>query len=138
MDFERIFDESYERVLKIQQDNKSFFEAFYQRFIDTDDRISAHFKNTDMEKQQRMLEKSFYRLVVFYATNYADDYLEQIAIRHSKVALNVLPEFYDIWLDVLISTVADYDPHYDENIELSWRLVLSTGITYMKFKHNHC
>ncbi len=138
MDFERIFDESYERVLKIQQDDKSFFESFYKRFIDIDDRVAKHFSNTDMEKQQRMLEKSFYRLVVFYATNYADDYLEQVALKHSKLALNIPPDLYDIWLDVLIDTVRSFDPHFDENIELAWRLVLSTGITYMKFKHSHC
>ncbi len=137
MDFERIFDESYERVLKIHHNDQSFFETFYKAFVAADERVAAHFTHTDMEKQQRMLEKSFYRLVVFYATNYADDYLEQVAMRHSKVALNVIPELYDIWLDVLIETVAEYDPHYNDNVELAWRLVLSTGITYMKFKYDH-
>jgi len=138
MDFERIFDESYERVLKVQHNKEHFFEAFYNRFIEADSRVAVHFKNTNMEHQQQMLEKSFYRLVVFYATNYADDYLERIAIKHSKLALNIAPDLYDIWLDNLMTTVADFDPLHDENTELAWRLVLSTGITYMKFKHRHC
>ncbi|OMH38206.1 globin [Motiliproteus sp. MSK22-1] len=138
MDFEHIFDESYERVLKVKCNNKGFFQAFYDRYIASDPRVAGHFKGTDMERQQQLLEKSFYRLIVFYATNYADDYLEQVAIKHSKLALNITPDLYDSWLDNLMITVAEFDPLYDENTELAWRLVLSTGITYMKFKHSHC
>ncbi len=138
MDYERIFDDSYERVLKIQHDQQGFFEAFYNRFIKADSRVAELFKHSDMERQQRMLEKSFYRLIVFYATNYADDYLEQVAIKHSKRVHNVPPDLYDLWLDNLMITVSEFDPQYDENIELAWRLVLSTGITYMKFKYDHC
>ncbi|WP_207062958.1 globin [Motiliproteus sp. SC1-56] len=137
MDFERVFDESYERVLKRQLDGETFFQAFYRRFTASDPGVAVLFHHTDMQRQQQLLEKSFYRLVVFYATNYADDYLEKIAQRHSKRELNIAPHYYDLWLDCLIDTLADFDPLFDANIELSWRLVLSTGITYMKFKYDH-
>lgn len=137
MDFERLFDSSYERVLNSKVNNQTFFEAFYDRFLKSDPRVAEHFKHTHMDQQQKMLEKSFYKLLVFYATNSSDEFLEQVAIRHSKLALNIQPELYDLWLEVLIDTVTDFDPQFDDSVELAWRLVLSTGITYMKFKYDH-
>ncbi len=137
MDFEHVFDESYERVLQRTVDDKGFFEEFYRRFIASDPRVAALFKSSDLPRQQRMLERSLYRLLVFYASNYADEHLEEIALKHSKLVLNITPDLYDLWLEVLIETVKDFDPIYDENIELSWRLVVSSGITYMKFKYDH-
>jgi len=137
MDYEAIFDASYERVKKHHAGKEAFFHAFYERFIQADPRVAQHFQHTDMERQQKMLEKSFYRLLVFYATNSTDDYLEEVAIRHSKLVLNIDKDLYDIWLDCLIETLKDYDPEYSDQVELSWRLLLATGITYMKFKYDH-
>ncbi len=138
MNFEPVFDQSYERVRRAHRRQMNFFEAFYSRFVVADPRVAEHFKHSDMLRQQRMLEKSFYRLLVFYATNNADDFLERIAEKHSKKGLNIDPDLYDLWLDTLLETVAEFDPEFDDNVELAWRLVLSTGITYMKFKHDHC
>ncbi|WP_210397783.1 globin [Motiliproteus sediminis] len=137
MDYEEVFDASFERVKCDQEGRPGFFHAFYQRFIKADPRVAKHFADTNMEKQQKMLEKSFYRLLVFYATNSTDDYLEEVAIRHSKLVLNIELELFDVWLECLIDTVRDYDPEYSDEVELSWRLLLATGIAYMKFKHDH-
>ena len=136
MDIEQIFDHSYYRVLKPRPNQPSFFEAFYNRFVHTDNRVAELFKNTDMELQRRILEKSFYRLMGLHATNCAEDYLEPVAIRHNRSHLNIPPDLYDLWLDTLMLTLADYDPEFCANTELAWRLVLSSGITYMKFKYN--
>ena len=131
-----IFDESYERVLKIKRGKKSFFDSFYEKFIQSSPIVKEHFKNTDMLHQKQMLKKSFYSLLVFYASNHADDYLEKTALVHSKHKHNISPELYDLWLENLIDTVKEYDPRFNEEIELAWRLVLSAGITYMKFKYD--
>ncbi len=136
MDFERLFDGSYERVLSNPVNGKDFFERFYERFIQADPRVAQHFANTEMERQRKMLEKSFYKLIVFYATRCSDEYLEQVAVQHSKMALNIEPDLFDLWLDTLIETVREYDPDYRSEIELAWRLVLGSGITYMKFKYD--
>ncbi|MCX4025672.1 globin [Endozoicomonas sp. SM1973] len=136
-DFENIFDASYERVLGKEINARSFFDAFYLNFTNKSDAIARAFANTDMSKQKRLLEKSFYKLLTFYATNNATDYLEKIAIQHNRLHLNILPEWYDIWLEALVETVAQYDDEFSDNIELAWRLVLASGITYMKFKYSH-
>jgi hemoglobin-like flavoprotein len=134
--FDALFDGSYERVKTIKKNNKSFFDAFYDNFMNSSDEIKRHFRNTDMQKQKKMLEKSFYSLFIFYATNNANDYLNNIAVRHSKSHTNVSPELYEVWLDSLMKTVKEYDPHYNHDVELSWRVVLAPGIAYMKFKYD--
>jgi len=137
MSYEKQFDESYERVKTVVKNELGFFDAFYHRFLQSSPEIAQYFKHTNMQKQKKVLEKSFYGLLIFYATNNANDHLEKIAIQHSKSALDIKPELYDLWLESLIETVKDYDIHFSAEIELSWRLVLSVGITYMKFKYNH-
>lgn len=134
--FDSLFDQSYERVKRIKKQGKSFFDVFYEVFRDSSPIINEHFRNTDMAKQKKMLEKSFYSLFIFYATNNANDYLDKIAERHSQSGANIPPQLYDLWLESLIKTVAQFDPYFDKDIELSWRIVLSAGITYMKFKYS--
>lgn len=134
--FDSFFDQSYERVKRARKNDKSFFDAFYEHFTKASPVVANHFRNTDMAQQKKMLEKSFYSLFIFYATNNANNYLEKIANRHSKSQANISPELYDLWLECLIKTVSEYDPLFNEDIELSWRVVLSSGITYMKFKYD--
>ena len=136
MSYEKLFDKSYERVKTVIKNDRCFFDAFYDRFIQFSPEVAQHFKHTDMQRQKKVLEKSFYSLLIFYATNNANDYLEEIAIQHSKSALDINPGLYDLWLESLIETVKEYDDHFTPETELSWRLVLSVGITYMKFKYD--
>ncbi|MEN8131187.1 MAG: globin [Pseudomonadota bacterium] len=135
MNYEETFDKSYKRVMSTSRHSTSFFDAFYDRFIKSSPIVAQHFSNTDMERQKTMLKKSFYSLFAFYATNISDDYIEKIADRHGKKELNIELDLYDLWLENLIDTVRDYDPDFNKEIELAWRLVLSAGITYMKFRH---
>ncbi|TBW57589.1 globin [Marinobacter halodurans] len=138
MTFEDIFDESFDRVLAFTPDNTEFFEAFYQRFLGSSAEVRRLFQNTDMDRQRRMLKKSFFGLVAFYASGAIDDVLRRTAYIHSARALDIKPHLYDLWLECLIETVKAYDPEYHDDVELAWRLVLSPGITYMKFRYDHC
>lgn len=136
MSYEEIFDHSYERVKNLIKDGKPFFGAFYDNFLRMSPAAAEHFAETDMERQKKMMEKSFYGLFIFYATQNANDYLESIAERHSHHDLNINPKLYDDWLDALIETVKDYDPQFNPEIALSWRIILSPGIAYMKHRHD--
>ena len=138
MHFEEIYDKSYQRVVNRTIDNVEFFEAFYQNFLNSSERVRNFFVDTDMDVQRRMLKKSFYHLLVFYGSNQADAYINKIAVSHNRHHLNVPPDFYDLWIDQLVVTVKSFDPEFSHNVELAWRLVLAPGITYMKFKYDHC
>lgn len=137
MSFDDMFDASYKRVLQARPEGSEFFEAFYRRFLDSSALIREQFRDTDMERQRKMLKKSFYSLVSFYASSAADDVLRNIAHAHSARELDIKPPLYDLWLDSLIDTVRVCDPDFNDDVELAWRLVMSPGITYMKFKHSH-
>jgi hemoglobin-like flavoprotein len=134
MSYESIFDFSYERSVKRQVEGEDFFACFYHAFLASSDDVRSRFANTDMAIQRRMLKKSFYNLLAFYASGSVDSVLERIGETHSRHRLNISPHFYDLWLECLIATVAKFDPEFTPEVELAWRLVLSPGITYMKFK----
>tara|TARA_R110002094_G_scaffold1276_3_gene6131 strand:+ start:388 stop:798 length:411 start_codon:yes stop_codon:yes gene_type:complete len=136
MDYEQIFDQSFERCCT-RKAPLPFFHDFYSRYIVSDSRVADAFRDTDMLQQEKVLEKSFYRLLVFYTTNNSDDYINHIAVRHNRHNLNINPQLYDLWLETLLDTVAEFDPLFDDSIELAWRLVFSPGITYMKYKYDH-
>lgn len=136
MTFEQVFDLSYERSVIKVIDGRDFFEAFYDKFLVTSDEVSQKFRSTDMERQKAMLKKSFYSLLTFYASNNVDQYLEKIALHHSRSQLNICPELYDLWLEALVENVREYDSGYGPRTELAWRLIMAPGITYMKFHYD--
>lgn len=136
MRFEKLFDESYERVKLISKDGIGFFDAFYARFIGSGPEVAAYFSKSDMPQQKKMVERSFYRMLAFYTTNQDDDYMRNIASRHGAEGVNVDPKLYDVWLDSLVETVIEYDPQINSEIELAWRLIMSSGITYMKHHYD--
>jgi len=136
MSYEDIFDQSFERVKKKNKNGQSFFAAFYTNFINASPKVAEQFSATALDHQAKMMEKSFYSLFVFYATQNANDYLEKIAFQHSGHDLGVQPELFDLWLENLIKTVEDFDVDCTDEVILSWRVVLSPGITYMKHKYS--
>lgn len=133
MNVEQIFDGSFERVSTESINGNSFFADFYNRFLASDIRIKQRFEHTDMEAQKSMLRKSFYSLFSFYISADTDYLLKKIAYTHSRTQLDIPPDLYDIWLESLIESVRLYDPEFNDDVELAWRLVLTPGIVFMKF-----
>jgi len=140
MSFIDTFNASYERIMgrgiKLTSQSDDFFEYFYKIFIASSDEVALAFANTEMDRQRSMLKKSLLLLVSFFAGHQANPYLEQIAHRHAADSVNIPHRLYDVWLECLIESVRKYDPAYDDDVELAWRLVLGHGITYMRFMHS--
>ncbi|MBS3803256.1 MAG: globin [Oleiphilaceae bacterium] len=136
MSFENLFDNSFERVVRDKQQENDFFDAFYQRLLRSSPLIREKFTESDRLEQRKTVKKAFYGMVVFHASGSAAGLPEKVAFTHSTRGRDIKPALYDHWLESLIDTMKEYDPYSDDDVELAWRLVLSTGITYMKFKHN--
>ncbi len=139
--YDEIFTESYKRLLdldEIDPDNlldeigEIFFSRFYKSFISASPDISKKFQNTDIQKQKRILQQSLYHMLDFYVNKQATDYMRGIAEIHSKKDKDIPPQLYDLWLESLVATVRVLDPKYDRDVGLAWKMVMSTGITYMK------
>ncbi|MFT5083613.1 MAG: hypothetical protein ACI9Y1_001658 [Lentisphaeria bacterium] len=53
MSFERLYDESYERVLNRVLESEIFFDVFYGYFLNSSEEVKAKFVNTDMAVQRK-------------------------------------------------------------------------------------
>lgn len=134
--FEKKFDESYKRIMPDEDARLGFFDLFYKNFFNSSPEIPGYFKHTDMERQKQVIIKAFYALFSFYASQHAEEILDKIAFSHNKSHLNIEPKLYDFWLESFISTVRSLDTQCDDDTELAWRLVLTPGIVYIKFKYD--
>jgi hemoglobin-like flavoprotein len=115
-----------------------FLDAFYERFISSSEEIRDKFKNTDMQRQVRMLEDSLF--VVANAVqgeegSPARGDLPRIAARHSRHDLDIRPELYDIFLDCLMATVRTHDTQFSAEVEAAWRETMAFGIDYMRARY---
>ena len=92
-------------------------------------------KSVDMQAQRAHLRKSLDHMVYFSIDRQDSDEMTRIARAHSKSGKDIPPTLYECWLGSLIETVRTYDPQFDEDVEIAWRVVLAPGIAYMKLRH---
>ena len=112
-----------------------FMEAFYQSFVRSSEEVREKFRNTDLQRQARMLSDSLYTLAVAVqgqpeSPAWGD--MPRLAHRHSRKDLDIRPALYDHWLACLLETARRYDPEFTPEIESAWRATLGVGIAYMK------
>ena len=118
--------------------DQAFLQDFYDRFMASSDEVRAKFNNTDMPAQKRALADSLFLLAVAVqgqSTSPSWRQMERIAERHSRGAMDIRPELYDLWLDCLMQAVAGHDPQYSPEIDAAWRSVLGEGITFLRSRH---
>jgi len=130
-----IFTKSYQRVINEKRADKDFFTAFYDAFIDDSAAAREKFRNVDMQKQKEHLRNSLDHMVYFSIDRQASDEMTRIARAHGKSGTDVGPALYDCWLNSLVKTVHEYDPQFDDEVEIAWRVVLAPGISYMQLQH---
>jgi len=136
IDYEDVFNMSYWRATHAVKEGIGFFDSFYDRFLNSSHDVEEKFKSTNMKTQKQMLKESLLNMSSFFVTKVADDYLQKISRIHSKSDRGIEPYLYDLWLECLIKTVRDYDPEFQRDVELAWRLVMTPGIVYMKFQYD--
>jgi len=115
-----------------------FMETFYESFVSSSEEVREKFRNTDLQRQARMLSDSLHVLAVAVqgrAGSPAWGDLPRLAERHSRKDLDIRPPLYDHWLACLIDTARQHDPLFTPEIEAAWRATLSVGITYMKVRY---
>ena len=127
-DFNDLFNNSYEFVLDNEEE---FFERFYQNFTNSDPLIRDAFKNTDMEKQKSMLRQAIVHMVMFFSNKKASDYFIKTSITH-KDKYCIPTHLYDNFVDTLISTLQNYQPNFNNETAVAWRITLAPGIEFMK------
>jgi hemoglobin-like flavoprotein len=135
---ERQLVQSFLASLKRCLDVPGFIESFYQRFVSSSEEVREKFRNTDLQRQARMLSDSLYVLAVAVqgqAGSPATGDLPRLAERHSRRDLDIQAPLYDHWLACLIETARVHDPQFGPEIEAAWRATLGAGIDYMKARY---
>lgn len=114
------------------ESNEGFIPAFYARLISSSDLVKYKFRKTNFEAQNQMLIKSL-KLVSGVTCN-EQDALQELRLRaetHNQAHLNIKPELYEYWQVALVSTAAEVDPEWNEDIERAWNTILDTVVNHM-------
>lgn len=131
------FEESYARIfghgVSMDEGADDFFHTFYDKFLEDRD-IAVLFADTDLKRQVTMLKKSLFQLVSYYVVGEPTAELDRLALLHKK--LGIAPEAFDVWMQALIDTAAEYDDSFDEATRLAWCWALAPGIAYMRLVLN--
>jgi hemoglobin-like flavoprotein len=115
-----------------------FLDRFYEKFLASSPKVRERFARTDFVRQQRALRASLWLMLLA-----AEDeekgparYLGALAESHGARQLAIGAEFYDLWLDSLLATVAECDPQHSPELRAAWEQVMMVGIHYMVTRYN--
>ena len=106
-----------------------FFQTFYDIFLATSPEIASKFAQTDFNKQKNLIKASVAMMIRLGTGNAnARRILEKVGNTHSRQALDIRPELYDLWLDSLCKAIQRHDPDYSAELEALWRENMQEGI----------
>lgn len=109
----------------------TFFDTFYKNFLASSPAIRERFVNTDLTAQKHLLRAGILNLVL-YARGMPDTKLRALGQSHSRMALDIKPELYDLWIESLIQAVKEHDSDAGDAELSAWREVLNKGINVIK------
>jgi len=121
---------SYTRCLRAPE----FFSRFYERLLASDPAVPVMFAQTEFPRQHKLLQHGL-GLLLSYASKPDEALLERLAARHSAGGIDVPPPMYDLFLASLLATVREFDPRFDDDVEVAWREALSPGVTFMQSRY---
>ena len=122
------FVESFERFAG----SDDFIPALYSRFLVSSEEVRWKFRNTDFERQNRMLMRALHLAADAVAGD--QDALKDLRERaesHDRRHLDIPPEMYELWLTAVIATALEFDDVWSSEIESPWRNVLRHIIRIM-------
>lgn len=128
MDFQQV-KASFERCSALGDE---FFDTFYANLVDQETAIAQMFAETDMQKQNELIEEGIRNLIAYaQGDENAENRIRELGRSHGRDHLNVPPEFYPFWVESLLKALGEHDAEFTEELEESWRSVLAPGINLM-------
>lgn len=113
-------------------DSGDFIATFYDRFLAADPEIREKFRDTDFDRQKRMLERSL--LLSAGATTGDADALRELRERartHDRNHLDIPPRLYELWRSSMTETAREFDHEWSPQIEDAWNRILGHIIRHM-------
>lgn len=129
-----VFNDSLARCLRTER----LFHRFLELFLASSAEVRQKFRDTDFNRQRRMLQNSFYMLMEYVGLSSPESqaYLERIALEHGKDHRDIPPHLYDLWLESLLRAVQECDPRYSPEVEAAWRYMMDAGISFLKSRYD--
>lgn len=110
----------------------AFVERFYEIFMASSPKVKEKFAQTDFVRQKAALRASLDAMLLAVKDPAGpQQYLRDLAERHSSRQLNIGAELYDLWLDSLLSTVKEFDPVNGPAVQEAWEKVMMQGVSYL-------
>lgn len=126
-----LFNDSYTRCME----DPDFIDSFYKRFLASSPEVREKFKNTNFDRQKRVLGESLLNLMLADMGLQSEIQLDKIAELHSSRKLDIKPHLYKLWRSCMLETVNKCDPRFDEEVRKAWEITLNAGIVYMISKY---
>jgi len=124
-----LFNDSFESCVH----HPGFLERFYEIFVNASPEVRDKFKNTDLEKQVRMIKQSLLLLTMAcLGTKEIDEELARLGQKHGRDGLKIGAHLYELWLDCLLQAVSEFDPKWSDAVGNSWRKMFDAFIFAMK------
>jgi truncated hemoglobin YjbI len=111
---------------------ETFLQRFYERFMDSSPEVGKLFRNTDFERQKRMLRDSLYAILVAAGTTKGPAHDEVVRLAKFHRDVGVTNDMFTLWLDALIEAAREHDVHFTDELENDWRDSMSGAIELMK------
>jgi hemoglobin-like flavoprotein len=109
-----------------------FFDSFYANLVDQETEIAQMFAETDMQKQNELIEEGIGYLIAFAeGDSLAEAKIRELGKSHSRGFLNVRPEFYPLWAESLMKAIHEHDPEQTPELDGRWRTAITPGIALM-------
>lgn len=115
-----------------------FLLDFYGAFMASSDEVREKLRDTDLQRQTRVLAESLWTMALAAQSSAASPGrgdLPRVAEKHDRHHLDIRPALYDDWLECLIATARRHDPLFSAEIEAAWRSTLAIGIEYMRSRY---
>jgi len=124
---------TFEESLARCNTNPRFLDRFYETFLASSFKVHDKFAHTDFVRQKRALRASLHLMLLVASDEEKgpEHYLRDLAELHSSRERNIGAEFYDLWLDSLLTTVRECDSQYSPEVEHAWEKVMMIGIRYL-------
>ena len=125
----QIVEESFQR----SSPKTGFARQFYENLFFLSPKLKDYFVKTDFEHQEKALMKGLEYLIQSLHPDQknAKQQITRIAQSHSVGNMNIHPHSYYYWIEALIMTVKEFDPHWHKDMEYYWREVISAPVTFI-------
>lgn len=109
-----------------------FFDSFYANLVDRETAIGQMFAETDMQKQNQLIEEGITHLIAYaQGDGEAETRIRELGRTHNRHFINVRPEFYPLWEESLLNALREHDPKLTPELADEWKKAIAPGIALM-------